>query len=536
MQNEHQLMEALRCKANPIYFMKNYAKIRHPVNGLMPFELWDFQEDVVKSFLENDFNIILKARQLGISTLCSGYIAWFSIFNRDREIYVLATKLEVAINLVAKIKVIIENLPDWLKPTITIDNRKSLEFSNGSKIKASATTRDGIRSESLSLLVIDEAGFINNMDDIWTSARPTLSAGGSKCIALSSPNGVGNWFHDQWGKAIANEMEGGDGKFSFNPIKLHWSLHPDRDQEWAENTKKTMSIKQWSQEYDADFLMSGDNVITYDILKRYRDEEMIIPPKERTGVDGNFWIWKHQDAGVKYLVSADVARGDGADYSAFHVIDLDNYEQVAEYKGHIPTDQFGQFLVEVSTKYNQALLTIENNSYGWAVIQKVLELEYRNLFWSKKRSGITHNPTEKDYAIDMWGDRKNMVAGFTTSTSTRPAIIIKMEEDLRNFDFIFHSERLFTEFQTFIYENGKPQAMKGKNDDLILSLSIGMFVSGQTKDIKESNKRTVSMLQNFGQNQTNFDLNNGFKSYSKQENPFLKEVSPNHKEDLRWLI
>ena len=154
--NENQIKEYIRCRKDPVYFLKTYAKIRHPTKGLLNFRLWDFQEDVMKSFLEHSYNIILKARQLGLSTLCAGYITWMIIFYKDKSCFVLATKQETAINMIDKVKVIIQFLPDWLKPATLTDNKQSVELANGSKVKASGTTKDGIRSEALSLLVVDE--------------------------------------------------------------------------------------------------------------------------------------------------------------------------------------------------------------------------------------------------------------------------------------------------------------------------------------------------------------------------------------------
>ena len=172
--DKEQAEEYVRCRKDPIYFIKKYGKIRHPTKGLLGFELWDFQEETLQSFLDNSYNIILKARQLGISTLCAAYAGWMANFFKNKEIFILATKRDTATNLVDKIRVFLEEVPPWLKSEILIDNRQSMELANGSKIKAGATgsnAQDAARSEALSLLIIDEAAFIKSMDGIWMVER-----------------------------------------------------------------------------------------------------------------------------------------------------------------------------------------------------------------------------------------------------------------------------------------------------------------------------------------------------------------------------
>ena len=200
--SKKQLMkELLKCGKDPVYFINNYAKITHPQKGLIPFKLYDFQEDCLRNYRANRFNVILKARQLGISTITAAYIAWLMMFQREKNVLVIATKFSTAANLVKKVKAIIKNLPEWVKlTTVSIDNRTSFELSNGSQIKASSTSSDAGRSEALSLLVIDEAAHVEGLDELWVGLYPTLSTGG-RCIALSTPNGVGNWVHKTFKEA-----------------------------------------------------------------------------------------------------------------------------------------------------------------------------------------------------------------------------------------------------------------------------------------------------------------------------------------------
>ena len=186
------LKEIVKSGKDPAYFLNNYARISHPMHGLIPFRTYNFQSDLLVDFNDYRFNIVLKARQLGISTITAGYVAWMMMFHRDKNILVVATKFTTAANLVKKVKAIIKYLPEWMQiANIEIDNRTSFELNNGSQIKASSTSADAGRSEALSLLVIDEAAHVEGLEELWTGLYPTLSTGG-RCIALSTPNGVGN--------------------------------------------------------------------------------------------------------------------------------------------------------------------------------------------------------------------------------------------------------------------------------------------------------------------------------------------------------
>ncbi len=240
------VQEIIKCGKDPTHFINNYVKISHPLEGQIPFKTFDFQADLLEDFNDYRFNIVLKARQLGISTIVAAYVAWMMVFHRDKNILVIATKFGTATNLVKKVKSMIKNLPDWIRiAEVSIDNRASFELSNGSQIKASSTSGDAGRSEALSLLVVDEAAHVEGLDELWTGLYPTLSTGG-RCIALSTPNGVGNWFHQTY---IDAETENND----FHPTNLPWDVHPDRDQEWFNKETRNMSRRQIAQELECNF-------------------------------------------------------------------------------------------------------------------------------------------------------------------------------------------------------------------------------------------------------------------------------------------
>jgi hypothetical protein len=451
--------EIIRCGKDPVYFCNNYAKISHPMRGLIPFETYSFQQAALRDFKKHRFSVILKARQLGISTTVAAYVCWMMLFHRDKNVLVVATKLGTATNLVKKIKAIHKNLPAWLKISeISIDNRTSFELSNGSQVKASSTSGDAGRSEALSLLVVDEAAFVEGMDELWAGLYPTLSTGG-RCIALSTPNGVGNWFHRTYTEA---ETETND----FYTIKLPWSVHPERDQEWFDKETKNMSRREIAQELECNFNASGETVVHGDDLQEI--VEKITPPQRQTGFDRNYWIWEDPQPGREYLMTADVARGDGSDYSVAHVFDIQTMRQVAEYQGKITPDMFAPHLFSMASDYNDALLVIENNSLGIGVLGRLRDLEYKNLYFSVKS---TH-----EYIDELTADAIGGVPGFTMSMKTRPLVIAKFEEFIRNKLITINSARLANEIKTFIWHNGRPQAMRSYNDDLVIAACIACWV------------------------------------------------------------
>ena len=341
--------EYAKCAKNPAYFMKRYAKIQHPTRGKMLFDLYPFQEDVLHEFNKHRYNIVLKSRQLGISTLIAGYSLWMMLFNNDKNILVIATKQDTAKNLVTKVRVMYDNLPSWLKTGVQEDNKLSLRFKNGSQIKAASAASDSGRSEALSLLVIDEAAFIDEIEPIWASAQQTLSTGGS-AIINSTPNGVGNFYHKKWVDAKL-------GQGGFNPIELLWQVHPERDQSWRDEQDILLGPDMAKQECDGNFLASGRAVVDGELVQWYEQTHAMDPIEKRGGEEA-LWIWKYPDPTRDYIVIADVARGDGNDYSAFHVIDVESLEQVAEYKGKLDTKSYGNTLVSIATEYNDALLEL----------------------------------------------------------------------------------------------------------------------------------------------------------------------------------
>ena len=454
------IKEIVKCGKDPSYFINNYTKISHPLEGLISFKTYPYQDDLLKDFNDYRFNVILKARQLGISTISAAYIVWLMLFHRDKNVLVIATKFQTAANLVKKVKNIMQNLPPWIRiAEIKIDNRTSFVLTNGSEVKAASTSGDAGRSEALSLLVIDEAAHVDGLEELWTGLYPTLSTGG-RCIALSTPNGVGNWFHKTYAEAD-------EGSNDFHPIILPWDVHPDRNREWFEKETRNMSRREIAQELECNFNTSGESVIHPDDISWV--ESVVCDPKHRAGFDRNMWIWEDYNPEFTYLLVADVARGDGADFSVFHIIKLETMEVVAEYQGKPSLDMYSTVLQQAGKQYGNCLLVVENVGIGISVLEKLVDLNYPNLYYSIKS---THEYIDSHQGATHSG----AVPGFTTSSKTRPLIVAKLEEFIRNRLIKVYSVRFSNELRTFIWHNGKPQAMRGYNDDLTMALAIACWI------------------------------------------------------------
>ncbi len=476
------------CAKDPVFFMRNYCYIQHPKRGKIKFNLYPFQEDSLTELRDNRYNVILKSRQLGISTLAAGYALWCMLFKEDFNVLVIATTQEVAKNLVTKVRVMHENLPSWLKGTVEADNKLSLKFKNGSQIKAVSSATTGARSEALSLLIIDEAAFIRNIEEIWIASQATLSTGGG-AIVLSTPNGVGNWFHQVWSEA-ESELNG------FHTIKLHWTVHPERDQSWRDDQTKLLGERGAAQECDCDFVSSGHTVVEGNLLLEY--ETRCEEPVERRGFDHGYWLWEYPDYARDYLVVADVARGDSADFSAFQVFDIESVKQVAEYKGKVPPNEFGNMLVTVASEWNNALLAIENANIGWAAIQPALDRGYANLHYTYKDDGYVDPDVQLKKGYDM-KDKSQMVPGVSTTQRTRPLMISALEMYMREKTPVIRSKRLIQELLVFVWLNGKAQAQQGYNDDLVMSFAITLWLRDTALRLRQQgidlNKRALSQFQ-----------------------------------------
>jgi hypothetical protein len=471
--------EIVRCGRDPVYFIKTYVKIQHPKRGLIPFMLFDYQEKLVEDYEKHRFNVILKSRQIGISETTAAYATWLILFHRNKNVLVMATKADTAKNIIKKVRTALKKLPDWLLiADVLTDNKLSVELSNGSQIKAIASSEDAGRSEAVSLLIVDEAAFVKNFDELWTGLLPTVSAGGN-VIVLSTPNGVGNKFERIY-------TESTEGKNDFHNTKLMWWVHPERISDladdpdrpgfktssWYRNEIKAanMSERDIAQELECNFNASGETFLSPALIDEI--ERGLVEPIDRSHWDRNIWTWWLPKKESRYFIAADVARGDGRDYSAAMVFDTENMWECAEYYGKIPVEEYAHLLVDLGHKYNNALIVIENNNVGLACLEHVRLAGYENVYYSRKGDGKNGEAVHS-----AWGaSTDDLVIGFTMSPKVRPLVFSKLEELLRNTAAYFPSKRLHHEAKTFIWEGGKPVAMKGYNDDLMCAAAIGCWI------------------------------------------------------------
>ena len=512
--------EYIKCAQDPAHFMKKYCHIQHPQRGRVIFNLYPFQEKVLHLLRDNPYSIILKSRQLGISTLSAGYSLWIMLFQKDKNILCIATKQETARNMVTKVKFMYDNLPSWLKIEADENNKLSLRLSNGSQIKATSASSDAGRSEAVSLLLIDEAAFIDQIGEIWASAQQTLATGGG-AIVLSTPYGTGNWFHKTWVSAENNEND-------FLPIRLPWYVHPERDEAWRKRQDELLGDPRIAaQECDCNFSTSGDTVFHSEWIE-FIKETTIQDPVERRGVDQNLWIWEPADYSREYMVIADVARGDGKDFSACHVMDIQTNTQVAEYRGQLPPKEFGYFLTGLATEYNNALLVVENANIGWATLDAIIERGYRNLYQSPKSDQLT-----ADSYLRVFEGNSEMVPGFTMSMRTRPLCINKFREFVGDRSVTIRSKRLLEEMKVFIWRNGRPEAQSGYNDDLVMSFGIGMFL--RDTSLKFQQQSLDSVRAALGAVKSNNVGYSGGYSSNGVNNPYSMDVG-GKKENINWLL
>jgi hypothetical protein len=285
-----------------------------------------------------------------------------------------------------------------------------------------------------------------------------------------------------------------------------------------------------AQECDCDFSTSGD-IVFYNEYLEYYEKTHIKDPLERRGADQNLWVWESADYSRDYMVVADVARGDGKDFSTFHVIDIENSVQVAEYKGQIGTKEFGHLLVGIAAEYNNAMLVIENANIGWATIQVAIDRQYANLYYSQRSGEAT-----VDSYFDTYQDHSKMVAGFTMSSKTRPMVIGKFQEYISDRSVTIQSKRLVEEMKVFIWKNGRAEAQTGYNDDLVMAFGIALYVRDTALKFRQRGiDLTKQTLNNIAVNRTPYMGSYGGGTPNPYNNPY--SIQTEHgKEDISWLF
>ena len=429
-----------------VFYFSLFIFVVHPVRGKVRFELYPYQKSVLYQFVKDRFNIILKFRQAGITELISMYCLWLAMYHPNKKINIISIKDTTAKKVLKKIKYMYKNLPSYLQVPIVngrtgeYGSASMIEFNNGSFIESIPTSSEAGRSESLSLLVIDEAAIVRWADQIWAAAFPTLSTGGS-AIVNSTPYGIGNFYHSKWVDAIAGGNE-------FTPIRLYWKMHPERDIDWYNQMSTALGPKRTAQEIDGDFLSSGNSVFDLMDIKAIEDCLSEFPIIKRR-YNGQYLQFNEPEPDKDYFIGADVATGRATDYSSFTCMDKVGEEQ-AVYKGRMSVDKYARLLGDTGQLFNWATLAPESNDVGLAVTSMLQAEGYPKLYYFQKmvkKRGKTR--PEVDTA-----------PGWLTTSKNRPVIIDGLESDIRN-DVITCKDPFFVyEAKTFIYDSlGRPVAM-----------------------------------------------------------------------------
>lgn len=474
--------EFTKCKNDPVYFISTYTKVVHPKRGLVPFKLYPFQEEIVRAFQKNRFNILKKFRQAGCTTICSAFSLWYCMFNSHKTVAIISKGDAESTEVIERIKLMHFELPDWLRPKIVEDNAHKFRLENRSVIIAKASSKDAGRSIPGSLLILDEIAFNDNADSIWTAAYPILSLGGG-CIALSTCNGVGNWFHRMWSSAVKKENQ-------FNTIQINFKQHPEyvrhpgyekmyeemmsyepplNIDEWEKTTRANLTYKEFSQEYLAEFLGTGETYLPGDILiQLYENTNKNFYIK----YNNRMRVWQDPQNKREYGIGVDVGLGRERDYSAFHIIDLYNGEQVAEfYSNRTPINEFAEIVVKEARLYNTAYVLPERNMIGENLIYFLRETyEYENLVMDEQRE-----------------------IGIQISQKNRENLLADMEHHIRSNRVKINSERLVDELLTFIIDpdTGKIKADNHCHDDLIMSFAVTIFLFNDLRQNSYIEKSSV---------------------------------------------
>lgn len=447
---QEQVLEYKKCMDDPAYFAERYVKIISLDRGLVPFHLYPYQRDMFKHFNDNRFSIVLACRQSGKSISSVAYLLWYAIFNSEKTIAILANKGATSREMLARITLMLENLPFFLQPGCKTLNKGSIDFSNNSRIVAAATSGSSIRGMSVNLLYLDEFAFVERASEFYTSTYPVVSAGkDTKVIVTSTANGIGNTFHKIWEGA-------NQGVNEYKPFRVDWWDVPGRDERWKQETIANTSVLQFDQEFGNTFFGTGDTLINGETLLSLRAKN----PKNVLE-NGHLLVYEETQKEHDYIMTVDVSKGRGQDYSTFNIIDLSTipFNQVAVYRCNtISPLLFPNIIYKYAKVYNNAYVVIEANDQGMLVCNGLyLDLEYENMHVessSKNRLGIEIN-------------RKTKRLGCSG-----------IKDLLEEKKIDIHDEQTIIEISTFVARGQSYEASEGNHDDLMMNLvMLGYFVN-----------------------------------------------------------
>ena len=475
--------EFIKCMNDPVYFACTYMRIVNVDRGLMPFEMWDFQKEMLRTFHDNRFSICKLPRQVGKTTTSVAYLLHYILFNRQANVAILANKASTAREIMGRLQLAFEYLPRFLQQGVKEWNKGSVEFANGSRAVADSTSGSSVRGKTFNIVFLDEFAFVPNSiaEQFFNSTYPTISSGSStKVIIVSTPNGL-NLFYKMW--TLATEK-----KSDYIPIEIHWSMVPGRTQEWKEQVIRNTSEDQFRQEFECEFIGSTNTLIHPSKLRTLTMKNPIFK-------EGDLDVYEHPIPGATYALIADVAEGQGLDYSTFAVIDVSQipYRLVAKYKNNQITPMlFPTIIYTVALKYNEAYVLVEINSIGLQVADILHnELAYENLIkiQSKGKHGQHATP----------GFTRKMQMGIKVSSQTKKIGCANLKTLIESDKIVINDADTIMELSTFSSHKESFAAEEGNNDDLVMPLVNFAWLTAQRyfKDSVRSDIRKVLQEEQF---------------------------------------
>ena len=452
-----QLHELIKCRRDPIYFIRTYVKIISLDDGVISFTMWPFQEEFVKAIEKNRFTIAKMPRQVGKTQTSASYILWCILFKKAYTVAILGMKMEQAQEIMDRIQMSYENLPFWLQNGVVTWNKRSVELENGSKVFASATSGGAIRGKSVNLVYLDEFAHIERklQQKFFTSTYPVISSGkNTKVIITSTPNGY-EQFAKIWMDAI-------DGENDYFPFPVHWSDVPGRDEAWKAQTIANTSEEQFRQEFEVEFIGSSSTLLSPTALGLLRHEK----PLRKSN---NVKIFEEPLKGHRYIIGADTSRGIGGDYSAFTVVDVTSfpYKVVATYRDNeVDPSTYPNFIDHACRIYNNAWLLIETNDVG-AQVADILNQDLENEFILM----VTQNGRKGQVLGGGFGQVKPRF-GVKMSPAVKRIGCLAVKSLIENSQLIVRDYDIVQEFMTFVQEGTSYEAEYGKHDDMIMSLVL----------------------------------------------------------------
>ena len=473
--SEEQIEEYVKCSKNVVHFIKNYIQIVNVDEGLIPFDLWDFQEDMINKFDDNRFVICKMPRQTGKSTTIIAYLLHYVLYNQDVRVGILANKGVTARELLGRWKLAYENLPLWLQQGVVEWNKGNIELENGSKILASATSSSAIRGGTFNIIMLDEFAFVpdNIAEEFFRSVYPTISSGNTtKVLIVSTPNGM-NQFYKMWTDAV-------EGRSDYLPIDVHWSKVPGRDKKWKDQTIRNTSADQFRIEFETEFIGSTNTLISPSKLTTLAYKNPI------ASKDG-YEVWEKAKDGKSYFMSCDVARGAGKDFSAFSVIDITDtpYRMVARYKNNqISPLLYPTVIAKVAQDYNETHVLLEVNDIGGQVADTLhYDLEYENILTStiKGRSG----------QVLSAGFSKGTDLGIKTTAQVKRIGCRVLKNLIEEDQLLIPDLMTIAELSCFAIKGKSYAATEGAHDDIVMSLVLFAWVANQRyfKDLMDQDLR-----------------------------------------------